>query len=165
MNYDLRVADDSPALKLGFKNFRMDDFGVRKPEFKRIAEAAHRKYQNFKPEQIWGDSVSAGRDSSTTKTYTCLGARVKDLTTEEEKSVAGVGELSGVYVIEVPRNSAAAKAGIVTGDAILAVNGRKVANVKSLLRRLKKAKGWPLRFWRFCPAVCAGWGRAHEKSV
>jgi hypothetical protein len=142
-NYDLRVADDSPALKLGFKNFPMDNFGVLKPEFRKIAEAAHRTYQQFQPEQIWGDSVSTDsvHGDSAVKVYTCLGAKVKDLTTEEEKSVAGVGELSGVYVIEVPKDSAAARAGIVAGDAILAVNGRKVANATVLVRRLRRAKG------------------------
>ncbi len=142
-NYDLRVADDSPALKLGFKNFPMDNFGVRKAEFKRIADEAHRKYQKFQPEQIWGNSSSAAaaHGEPKTKVYMCLGAKVKDLATEEEKSVAGVGELTGVFVIEVPRGSAAARAGIVAGDAILAINGRKVANVAALRRRLKRAKG------------------------
>ena len=42
-NYDLHVADDSPALKLGFKNFPMDNFGVRKAEFKRIEATGWRK--------------------------------------------------------------------------------------------------------------------------
>ena len=142
-NYDLRVAKDSPALKLGFKNFPMDNFGVRKAEFKRIADEAHRKYQKFKPEQIWGSPGSAADagGKSETMAYTCLGAKVKDLTTEEEKSVAGVGELTGVYVIEVPHGSVAARAGIVAGDAILAVNGRKVANVAALRKRLKRASG------------------------
>jgi len=55
--------------------------------------------------------------------------------------VAGVGELTGVYVIVVPQDSAAARAGIVAGDAILAVNGRKVANAAALGKRLKRAKG------------------------
>jgi len=142
-NYDLRVADDSPALKLGFKNFPMDNFGVRKAEFKRIADAAHRKYQKFEPERIWGNSVSpdVGGGQSEDRIYTCLGAKVKDLTREEEKSVAGVGELTGVYVIEAPRGSVAARAGIVAGDAILAVDGRKVANVAALRKRLNRASG------------------------
>ena len=30
---DFRVRDDSPALKLGFKNFPMDNFGVTSPNF------------------------------------------------------------------------------------------------------------------------------------
>ena len=41
----------------------------------------------------------------------------------------------------MPRGSLAAKAGIVAGDAILGVNGRKVANVTALRKRLKRAKG------------------------
>jgi outer membrane protein assembly factor BamB len=142
-NYDLRVADDSPALKLGFENFSMGHFGVRKPEFKEIADRAHKEYQKFNPEQIWGpfESADTTARASEARVHTLLGAKVKDLTTEEEKSVAGVGELAGVYVIEVPKGSAAAEAGIVAGDAILAVNGRKVVNVAALRKRLKRAKG------------------------
>ncbi|MEK7685306.1 MAG: right-handed parallel beta-helix repeat-containing protein [Verrucomicrobiota bacterium] len=34
---DYRVKENSPALKLGFKNFPMDQFGVRKPALKAIA--------------------------------------------------------------------------------------------------------------------------------
>ncbi|MCP5543868.1 MAG: right-handed parallel beta-helix repeat-containing protein [Akkermansiaceae bacterium] len=34
---DFRVADDSPALATGFKNFPMDRFGVKKPSLKAIA--------------------------------------------------------------------------------------------------------------------------------
>ena len=34
---DFRVKDGSPALKLGFKNFPMDQFGVKKPSLKAIA--------------------------------------------------------------------------------------------------------------------------------
>ncbi len=33
---DYRVADDSPALKLGFKNFPMDQFGVQSQRLKRV---------------------------------------------------------------------------------------------------------------------------------
>ena len=35
-NGDFRVKEGSPALKLGFVNFPMDQFGVQKPEFKAI---------------------------------------------------------------------------------------------------------------------------------
>ena len=34
---DFRVRDDSPAVSLGFVNFPMDQFGVQKPQLKRIA--------------------------------------------------------------------------------------------------------------------------------
>jgi len=38
------VKPDSPALKLGFKNFPMDNFGVLKPEFRTEAEEGHRLF-------------------------------------------------------------------------------------------------------------------------
>jgi hypothetical protein len=34
---DFRVKPDSPALKIGFKNFAMDDFGVQSPELRTLA--------------------------------------------------------------------------------------------------------------------------------
>jgi len=36
-NGDFRVREGSPALKLGFVNFPMDQFGVQKPELRAIA--------------------------------------------------------------------------------------------------------------------------------
>jgi len=44
---DYRVREDSPALKLGFRNFSMDRFGVLKPAFR--AEAS-REPRSFAPE-------------------------------------------------------------------------------------------------------------------
>ena len=41
---DYRVKPNSPALKLGFKNFPMDNFGVLKPEFRTEAEEEHRLF-------------------------------------------------------------------------------------------------------------------------
>jgi len=38
-NGDYRVKTGSPALKLGFKNFPMDQFGVRKPEFLKMKDS------------------------------------------------------------------------------------------------------------------------------
>jgi len=41
---DYRVRPNSPALKLGFKNFPMDNFGVLKPEFRAEAQEGHRRF-------------------------------------------------------------------------------------------------------------------------
>jgi S1-C subfamily serine protease len=66
---------------------------------------------------------------------------VKDLDTEEEKSVAGVAEPTGVYVVQVPRDSAAGRAGIAAGDAILAVDGAVVSGVAALREKMEAANG------------------------
>jgi len=45
---DYRVRPNSPALKLGFKNFPMDNFGVLKPDFRAEAEEEHRLFDQTK---------------------------------------------------------------------------------------------------------------------
>ena len=141
--YDFRVAEDSPARKLGFKNFAMTGFGVTKPALKAVAVGGHRTYQKFRLSDVFARGAqtdsSGGADGE--KLYTILGAKVSDLDTEEEKSIAGVGKLAGVYVVEAPAGSAAAKAGIRAGDAILAVDGKEVANYKALAAALARAQG------------------------
>jgi hypothetical protein len=140
--YDYHVAEDSPALELGFRNFPMDNFGVRKPQYQEIARRAHGEYQRFRPEKYFRNtpSTSRTRSNATYATYRWLGAQLKDLTTEAEKSVAGVGELAGVYVINVPESSDAHRYGLAAGDAILAVNGKKVANYAALREQLQQAR-------------------------
>jgi hypothetical protein len=49
---DFRVKDPSPALKLGFKNFPMNQFGVVNPLLRPLAEAAHRKHDPVRAEVI-----------------------------------------------------------------------------------------------------------------
>lgn len=141
-DYDYRVAEDSPALTLGFRNFRMDNFGVRKPRYQKLARQAHREYQRFRPEKYFGSalSTSQARSDVADTIHRWLGAQLKDLTTEAEKSVAGVGELAGVYVVDVPQSSKAAGYGLTAGDAILAVNGETVANYTALREQLQQAR-------------------------
>ncbi|MHC4495046.1 MAG: hypothetical protein ACYSYM_04395, partial [Planctomycetota bacterium] len=44
---DFQVKPGSPALKLGFKNFPMDRFGVTKPQFRKLAAEGHRKHNAY----------------------------------------------------------------------------------------------------------------------
>ncbi len=143
MNYDFRVADDSPALKLGFKNFPMDGFGVTKPALKRLAAEGHNRYQQFKLTDVFGQAAKAAPNPNVPgeKRHIVLGAEASDLDTEAEKSIAGVGELSGVFIVDAPAASLAAKSGIRTGDAILAIDGQAVADCKALLDAMKGLKG------------------------
>ena len=46
---DYRVRPESPALKLGFKNFPMDNFGVLKPRFRAEAEEGRRLFYKVHP--------------------------------------------------------------------------------------------------------------------
>lgn len=60
-----------------------------------------------------------------------LGIRVQDLTPEIAEAL-GVDRLEGALVAQVATDSAAAEAGLESGDIIIAVNGRAVANANDL---------------------------------
>ena len=74
------------------------------------------------------------------KIYTFLGAKVKDLNTEGEKSVVGVGEISGVFIIEVPEGTVAETMGMLAGEAILSVNDKKIRDTGEFFKELKDIK-------------------------
>lgn len=73
---DYRVRDGSPALKLGFESFPLDQFGVQKPELKQIART---------PElpAAAADSTSPPAAAAKAALHFWQGARVKNLQGEE----------------------------------------------------------------------------------
>jgi hypothetical protein len=121
---DFRVREGSPALALGFVNFPMDQFGVRKPGLKAIARTP-----SFAPPK--GNSAAvmfAGIGH-------WQGAEIKSLATIEEASSVGVGlDTGGVIVLEVPGGSAAAELGLRRGDLIIGVRNETIKTTSDLQR-------------------------------
>jgi hypothetical protein len=124
---DYRVKDGSPALVLGFINFPMNQFGVQKPELKAIARTPQ-----FPQPKI---SIAASTARDTTPA-TWLGVRVRNIADEGEMSAFGLPGVTGVLVLDVPAESALAKAGLRKNDVILSVNGKKSTDTASLLRQV-----------------------------
>lgn len=123
---DYRVKDGSPALALGFVNFPMDQFGVRKPELKAIARTPQL------PQVKHTAPVSVTRAA---EPATWLGASLRNITSEGEMSAFGLPGVTGVLVLEVPANSALAKAGLRKNDVVLSVNGEKTEDTAAFLRQ------------------------------
>jgi hypothetical protein len=123
---DYRVRDGSPALALGFANFPMDQFGVQKTELKAIARVPQL------PQPKMPAPASAARDAAP---VTWLGASVRNIADEGERSAFGLPGVTGVLVLEIPADSALAKAGLQKNDVILSVNGVKTADTAALLRQ------------------------------
>lgn len=140
---DFRVKDGSPALKIGFKNFPMDQFGVKKPAFKAIAKSPQT------PEvPIGGKPSSTAAAPVQTMAIApiqyWLGARLHTLG-GQEFSAFGVGkEDGGVQLAELSADSAAATAGLKQNDLIRSVNGKKVSNTAALFAVLVAAGDAPL---------------------
>jgi hypothetical protein len=124
---DYRVKDGSPALRLGFVNFPMNQFGVQKPELKAIARTPQL------PQPKRSAAASTVRD---TALATWLGVSVRNIADEGEMSAFGLPGVTGVLALEVPADSALAKAGLRKNDVILSVNGKKTADTAALLRHV-----------------------------
>jgi hypothetical protein len=128
-NYQVKLK--SPALQLGFKNFDMNKFGVLKSEFQLEVSKESR---HFKPAPTKAGSMS----SRSPELVQWLGATIKNLIGEAEKSAAGLGAETGVLFMDVPANSKAAKAGFQTGDVLLKIAGESVHSIQDLNHQLKQ---------------------------
>lgn len=117
---DFTVRDGSPALKLGFKNFPMDQFGVTSPRLKKEAKT---------PSFSAGKVEVAKRDPAVRP---FLGGRVKNVVGLGEVSASGLPGETGVIIIEPGKPLAAAA--IKPGEVIIACSDKKVDTVDDLLR-------------------------------
>ena len=102
-----RVRPGSPALALGFRNFRTDDFGVTRPALKARARAPVLPIELIVHEQ--GPSVKVTVDGLTLKSVESLG----------EQSAAGLAEQAGALVTHAEPGSIWERAGLKGGDVIL----------------------------------------------
>jgi membrane-associated protease RseP (regulator of RpoE activity) len=132
---DFRVKEGSPAFKIGFKNFPMDQFGVKKPSLKAIANTPV-----IPPLRVADGAESAGGKP---RLY-WLGAPLHSLQGEEFSAFGVSKEAGGVQLVKVPAGSAAAKAGLQDNDLVQGVNGQKVSNADQLFDALIKAGSSPL---------------------
>ncbi|TAE75328.1 MAG: signaling protein [Verrucomicrobia bacterium] len=133
---DFRVADDSPALKISFKNFPMDRFGVKKPSLKAIAKTP------VIPEVR---IVSGGGGLKAELPLFWLGAPLHGLVGEEFSAFGASKDDGGVQLVKVPSGSAAAMAGLRENDLIQRVNGRKVSGTDDLFAALNAVGAAPLK--------------------
>ncbi len=139
-NYQVKV--QSPALQLGFKNFDMNKFGVLKPEFQLEVSKEPR---HFKPAPTKAESMS----SRSPELVQWLGATIKNLIGEAEKSAAGLGAETGILFMNVPANSKAAKAGFQPGDVLLKIYDESVHSIRDLKRLLKQYSDQTVRITVF----------------
>ncbi len=131
---DYRLREDSPALKLGFVNFPMDQFGVQSPRLKAIARTP------VLP------TITPARDVAPPRlTGVWLGSAIQELQGEEYSSFGVAKESGGVHLRKVPTGSLAAKGGFCDNDLIQGVNGKPVHGIRELLAAVNAGGGKPLK--------------------
>jgi hypothetical protein len=140
---DFRVETGSPALAIGFKNFPMDQFGVKKPSLKKIAKTPVIPELNVKS-SLNKPRSDSGRVTRPQPIY-WLGVRVSDLEGTEFSAYGVAKEEGGVALSSVVPSSFAVKSGLQEGDVIQGLNGKQVRKVSDLLSEYQSASGSTLR--------------------
>ena len=135
---DFRVKDGSPALNIGFKNFPMDQFGVKKPSLRAIARTPVIPKLRESGSAVKKTKKTAKRRgaAAASKQKVWLGATLKDLSGESFSAYGVSREAGGIALDRVPKGSAAARAGLQIGDLIQGVNGKPVSNTSQLFKAL-----------------------------
>lgn len=124
---DFRVSDGSLAAKMGFRNFPMDSFGVRKAELRAIA-----KQPEIPAVSVESGSVK-GRPGETVQ---WRGATLRPLVGDEYSAYGVAKEAGGLALILVPPGSAAARDGLRVGDVLLKINGQHLGALTDFFKVL-----------------------------
>lgn len=125
---DFSVRASSPALKLGFRNFPMDRFGVRSRHLKALARTPDIP-------EVAGNRLEK-RETVLVKK---LGAEVRIAEGEGDLSVFGLmpEDLGrALVIVKVQKDGPCSSAGILPGDVLLMAGGNKVDGVEKLERLL-----------------------------
>ena len=130
---DYSVAENSPVLKIGFRNFPMDRFGVQKPSLKALAKTPALPAVNIKPDLSPYQPPDA-------KPVVWMGATLGE-PRAEALSAYGVGfDSGGVSIEALDAASPLGKAnGLAQGDLIQSFNGRTVKNIADLREAVARA--------------------------
>lgn len=128
---DYTVQAASPALKIGFRNFAMNDFGVRSKRLKEIAKT---------PEI---PKITMDLSNSSITEYLWLGAILQDVEGEGLSAYGAKFGQSGVAFEVVTKDSEAAKLGFKSGDLMMRINSERTASAVILNNIIKKNAGKP----------------------
>ena len=134
---DFRVRDGSPALPAGFRNFPMDQFGVKKPALKALAKTP------AIPALAVDDSPAPKTAKDAPSFW--LGASIHALAGEEFSAFGTTKEEGGIQLAEVPKGSVAEIAGLQANDLVLQLNGRPTKDEAAFFAALAAAGEEPLK--------------------
>ena len=121
---DYRVKDGSPALKLGFKNFPMDKFGVTSPRLKKLARTPKTP------------RIEQRRKVKDVKQVAWQGLLLSELGEGEFSAWAVSKDAGGLKVTKVAKATPGNKAGIKRDDLIMTINDIQMKTLNDL-KKLK----------------------------
>ncbi len=130
----------TPAERIEFVNFPMDQFGVA---------SAHLKSRAKKWDGLGGPMKGSVGEPADTALYTWQGATLRSLVNfGRESEILGAREWSdnkGALIKAVAADSVAARAELPADAVILAVNGRPISDITEFVTVLREAGTKPVR--------------------
>ena len=131
---DYQVKEGSPALKLGFKNFPMDQFGVTSPRLKGMARTPDfPKIERLQP-----------ASAAPAKHQEWRGAKIRDLEEMEFSALQIPAGERGVVVEECPAGSIAYGMGLRSGDFIQSMGDKPIYTCGEFISAMKTAGEKPV---------------------
>jgi hypothetical protein len=128
-HWNFQLKPSSPAFTVGFKPFSMDSFGSQIPHHQQIITEDYKRYRANKSGT---DLLSAKLENA----QEWLGATLKNLSTEQEKSATGMHAIIGVLALRVPADSVAAQIGLQENDVILKINETEITDLAKFQEKL-----------------------------
>ncbi|WP_407478971.1 right-handed parallel beta-helix repeat-containing protein [Elizabethkingia anophelis] len=126
---DYRVKSNSPALRISFKNFPMDQFGVQIPRLKQMAA---------RPELP--KLISSNENNKSIASIDFLNATIKSVEGLGERSAFGLPDENGGIIVKLDSNSPLKKAGLQEKDVIRMMDGTEIKKASDLLNVYQSSK-------------------------
>lgn len=137
---DFTVKNESLARQIGFKNFSMNEFGVRKPSLKAIAERPELPQVNLKIDTRLVTPEQAAPPVD------WMGVKLRHPRGEEMSAYGVAFDTKGLAVEAVDRNSAlGGPQGLRKGDLILELNSSPTAGIAALVGAIESVKDGRMR--------------------
>lgn len=118
---DYRIDEDSPAHRIGFKNFPMDQFGVTKESFRQIARKPDLPNSSITIESVRDPQIQEW-----------CGVQIKNVTCLGEVSAFGLPGETGVWIVSISEDCGLAQAGLKEADVILEYAEKKINDINDL---------------------------------
>ena len=117
---DYEVKAGSPAFKLGYSNFPMNEFGVVSPDLK------------SKSAQVPLPAINTASSKEAVNNITWLGAKLRNVNGLGDRSAYGLPDEAGVIIEEITAGSVVSKSPLKKGDVVRKMNKKNAANIQDL---------------------------------
>lgn len=126
---DYTVSANSPAFKIGFKNIRMNSFGVQKSALKKLAM-----------QPTINPLLAVRHSKEQFAVVSFLGAQLKAVEGIGDRSAYGLPDEKGVVVIDAGRDNVFTRSGLMNKDVMRTLDGKMISSLQEFMELYASAQ-------------------------